>query len=409
MKKDKNFPFIKIFLLVVAILLAAKMIFDFNGFWKLFKMAGSSIISLLGYVLVGFIIAYIINSYINLWQNKILKRWTKNPTAKKYVTITIGYVSFAAVLCLFLFAIVPALYSSVTSLGKSVPDLVQKLIVQYRAFMSSDSAIAATLSDVVSSAISMVGEAIMSFVNFATITNIVSTTTSVIFNAVMGILISVYMLIEKDAAIGAGKKIVFALFPDKKARRIKWGIKKINVVFQKYLSGKLLQALCVMILSYIVFLLAGLPYAVLFAVVMALLNMIPYIGPWISAVPIVLICLADGFVTGVIAVVCILIVQLIDNFFLSPKIIGNTIGVSPLLVLIGLCVGGALFGVVGMVIGDAMAAIVKVFFYDTYVEIRRRRKLIDMKSKGEKIPEVLPENEKYESEDAELDRVFIQD
>lgn len=409
MKNEKKFPYVKIFLLVVAILLATKMIFDFNGFWKLFKMAGSSIISLLGYVLVGFIIAYIINSYINLWRNKILKRWTKNPKAKKYVTIAIGYLSFAVVLGLFLFAIVPALYSSVSSLGKSVPDLVQKLIRQYKTFMSSDSAIAVALSDAVSSVISMVGEAIVSFVNFATISNIVSTTTSVIFNAVMGILISIYMLIEKEAAIGAGQKIVFALFPDKKARRIKWGIKKINMIFQKYLSGKLLQALCVMIISYIVFLIAGLPYAVLFAVVMALLNMIPYIGPWISAVPIVVICLADGFLTGVIAVICILIVQLIDNFFLTPKIIGDTIGVSPLLVLIGLCVGGALFGVVGMIIGDAMAAVVKVFFYDTYVEIRRRRKLIDMKAKGEKIPEIPPESEKYESEDAELDRIFVQD
>lgn len=409
MKKNTGFSYIKTFWLVVAVLLAAKMIFDFNGFWNLFTMAGSAVVSLLGYVLVGFVIAYILNSYISLWQNKILKKWTKNPCAKKAVTIVIGYASFLGVICLFLFAIIPSLYSSITSLGKEIPDLVDYLTKHYKAFISSDSAVSRAAIGAIDSGLAMFEEAVLSFVNFATISSIVTTTTSVIFNAIMGIMVSVYMLIEKEAAIAASKKIVFSLFSDKTARRIKWGVKKINTVFQRYLSGKLLQALCVMVVAYIVFLIADLPYVMLFAVVMAVLNMIPYIGPWISAVPIAVICLADSFWTGVIAVICILIVQFIDNFLISPRVIGNTIGVSPLLVLIGLCVGGALFGVVGMVIGDAMAAIIKVFFYDTYVEIRRRRKSIDKKAKGELIPETPPEDEKYESEDEELDRVFVKE
>ncbi|MBQ8165315.1 MAG: AI-2E family transporter [Clostridia bacterium] len=405
----KRISYIKIFWLVVAVLLAAKMIFDFNGFWALFTMAGSAIVSLLGYVLIGFIIAYIINSYINVWRNKIFKKWTKNPKAKKYITIGIGYISFIAVICLFLFAIIPALYSSITSLGKEIPSLIDYLTKHYKDFISSDSVIARAVTDSIDSILSMFGEAALSFVNFATISNFVSATTSVIFNAVMGIMISVYMLIEKESAMAATKKIIFALFTDKTARRIKWALKKINIIFQKYLSGKLLQAFCVMIISYIIFSIAGLSYAILFAVVLALLNMIPYIGPWVSAVPIVVICLAESFWSGVIAVICILIVQAIDNWLISPKVIGNTIGVSPLLVLIGLCIGGALFGVVGMIIGDAMAAVVKVFFYDTYIEIRRRRKAIEKKAKGEMIPETLPEDEKYESDDDELDRIFVQD
>lgn len=409
MKKSEGFSYIKTFLLIVAVLLAAKMIFDFNGFWSLFKMAGSAIISLLGYVLVGFVIAYILNSYISLWQNKILKRWTKNPTAKKVVTIFIGYASFAIVVCLFMFAIIPSLYSSITSLGKEIPNLVDYLTRHYKDMISSDSAVSKALLGAMDSILAMLEEAVLSFANFATISNIVATTTSVIFNAIMGVMVSVYMLIEKEPAISASKKIVFALFSDKTARRIKWAVKKINCIFQRYLSGKLLQALCVMLVAYVVFLIADLPYAILFAVVMAVLNMIPYIGPWISAVPITVICLADSLWLGVIAVVCVLIVQFIDNFLISPRVIGNTIGVSPLLVLMGLCIGGALFGVVGMVIGDAMAAIVKVFFYDTYVEIRRRRKAIAKKSRGEMLPETPPEDEKYESEDEELERVFVQD
>jgi len=409
MKKEGRFSYTKIFLLAVAILLAAKMIFDFKGFWKIFTMAGSGIVSLLVYILIGFIIAYIINSYINVWRNKILKKWTKNPKLKKYLTIVIGYVSFVAVVALFLFAIIPALYSSLTSLGKEIPGLVDYLTKHYNNIITSDATIAKIMNGTIETVIAMVGDVMLSFVNFATISNIVTTTTSFIFNAIMGIMISVYMLIEKEAAIGASEKMVFALFSDKTARRIKWAAKKVNMIFQKYLSGKLLQAFIVMIIAYFVFLIAGLQYAILFAVVLALLNMIPYIGPWVSAVPIVVICLADGFWTGVIAVICILIVQAIDNWLISPKVIGDTIGVSPLLVLIGLCIGGALFGVVGMIIGDAMAAVVKVFFYDTYVEIRRRRKNIEKRAKGEEIHELPAADEKFEAESDELDRIFVQD
>ncbi|MBE7064545.1 MAG: AI-2E family transporter [Ruminococcaceae bacterium] len=405
----KKIPYIKIFGLVVAVLLAAKMIFDFDGFWELFSLAGSAIVSLLGYILIGFVIAYIINSYINVWRNRILKKWTKNQKAKKYLTIIIGYVSFAAIVALFLFAIIPALYSSITSLGKEIPNLIDYLIKHYDNIIASESVLAKTLNQMIETVLGMVGDVVISLVDFATITNIVTTTTSVIFNAVMGIIISVYMLIEKEAAIGASERIIFSLFHDKTALRIRWAARKINMIFQKYLSGKLLQAFCVMIIAYIVFLIAGLPYAILFAVVLALLNMIPYIGPWVSAVPIVVICLADSFWSGVIAVICILIIQAIDNWLISPKVIGDTIGVSPLLVLIGLCIGGALFGVWGMVIGDAMAAIVKVFFYDTYVEIRRRRKAIEKKSKGDLI-EIPPEDSDNDTDDVdEIDRIFVQD
>ena len=78
---------------------------------------------------------------------------------------------------------------------------------------------------------------------------------------------------------------------------------------------------------------------------------------------------------GIRVLICVLIIQMIDNWFITPNIVGGQMGISPLLVLVGLCVGGVLFGFVGMIIGDVLAAVVKVVFYDTYVEQKLRKRI----------------------------------
>lgn len=209
--------------------------------------------------------------------------------------------------------------------------------------------------------------------NFAT--RFFSTTISGVFNAIMGLMVSVYMLIEKDKAIRMLKRVNYALLPKKHADTIQWGATQCNRIFRKYFAGKLLQACITLILSYVLFLIAGLRYAILLAVIMAFLNMIPYIGPWLGGALVVFITLPQGLFSIVAALICILAVQAADNWFVTPKIVGGRMGVSPLLVLVGLCIFGGLFGLPGMIIGDVMAAIFKTLFYDRYVENRLNNKI----------------------------------
>lgn len=376
MKDKKNFSLGKIFLLAVGVLLAVKFIFDFNGFWSLFTSIGGAVISVLSYILVGFVIAYVLDAYVQFLANKVMKKWTSNPCAKRNVCIIIGYATFAGILTFFIFALLPSLVDSLKTLAKEIPSLIAKSQDIYEKFMDG------TLIDLPESAISSVENTIKSFflglvemIDMSRISSIVTGTTMTIFNAVMGIMVSVYMLIEKNDILRASNKILDGLFSKKTARRIKWSGRKVNEIFKRYFTGKILQACITSIIAFIVFSLFGLPYAMLFAVTIAVLNMIPYVGPWVGAVPVVLICLVDNFWTGVAAIAGIIIVQVIDNWIISPRIIGDQMGISPLAILVGLCIGGKLFGIVGMVIGDVMAALVKIFFYDTYVEAMRRKKV----------------------------------
>ena len=146
------------------------------------------------------------------------------------------------------------------------------------------------------------------------------------------------------------------------------------VIFKQYFVGKVIQTICIMTVSFICFTIARVPYPALCAAFIAVTNLIPYIGPWIGGIPVVLLCLAKDFKLAIYALICVLISQAVDNWLVGPRVIGDRIGVSPLLVLIGLGVGGALFGIPGMLLGDVTAALIKVFFYDNYIANKLAKK-----------------------------------
>ena len=113
----------------------------------------------------------------------------------------------------------------------------------------------------------------------------------------------------------------------------------------------------------------------MFAFILGVTYMIPYVGPWIGGIFVVIISLSQDLSTAITALVCVLIMQLIDNTILTPNIVGGQIGISPLLVLIGLCVCGGLLGLPGLILGDVFAAVIKILFYDTYIMNRIEKKI----------------------------------
>lgn len=369
----------KIYLYILIILVTVKIIFDIQGFEDFLSKAGAFITSTLSYLIVGLIIAYILNAYMMIWENRILKKMKKK-NLRRGLSIVIAYFTLILILALFLFALIPTLIDTAKSFADNLPRAFSKItefyddIIEKGRFNLSEE-----VKNTIESNIQRVQERVMSWFNAENITNFAtrffSTTISGVFNAIMGLMVSVYMLIEKDKAIRMLKRVNYALLPKKHADTIQWGATQCNRIFRKYFAGKLLQACITLILSYVLFLIAGLRYAILLAVIMAFLNMIPYIGPWLGGALVVFITLPQGLFSIVAALICILAVQAADNWFVTPKIVGGRMGVSPLLVLVGLCIFGGLFGLPGMIIGDVMAAIFKTLFYDRYVENRLNNKI----------------------------------
>lgn len=363
-----------VFLLLIGVLLAAKIIFDFSGFRDFISEAAGFLLSIVSYLLVGFVIAYVLNAYMMVWEKHVFKNM-KRRRLKKALCIIISYVTFLGFMAFLIFSIVPTLVDTISSLTSTLPGQIEKALKVYQDLMEGKFFdLPDSVNENIKQIVISVQDTLLGFVNVDRITALFATTANSIFNFIMGVIVSVYMLIEKNRVIVVCNRVVDAIFSRSKADKIKWGGHQINNLMKQYFTGKLLQAFIILIISYIAFTIAGIDYAILFAVIMGFTNMIPYIGPWIGAVPVVLVSVVTDVWLGVAALICVLSVQAIDNFFITPKVVGGRMGISPLLVLIGLCIGGSLFGLPGMIMGDVMAAVFKVFFYDTYIEKRIRGK-----------------------------------
>lgn len=377
--KKKNITPKKIILIFIIGLLFVKLIFDFNGFGKLLSFCSSFLISVFSYVLIGFIIAFILNAYMNIWEKKVFKK-IQNAKRKRVLSIIIAYASLLVIVLLLLFALIPTLIDTVSMFARNLPAAFDKLVGFYDDVMHNGRFdLPEVVVETIAGGIEKMKSVVINYFNSENITGFISsvfsTTFSGIFNTFMGIMVSIYMLLEKDHALKAAKTITIGIFREDTANKIFCSAKKINTVFTQYFAGKLLQALIVLFLSYIVFLIAGLDYAILFAVILGVTNMIPYVGPWIGGIFVVIISLSQDLSTAITALVCVLIMQLIDNTILTPNIVGGQIGISPLLVLIGLCVCGGLLGLPGLILGDVFAAVIKILFYDTYIMNRIEKKI----------------------------------
>lgn len=391
----------KIYFYILIVFLTVKLIFDVNGFGKLISGIGSFAISILSYLIVGLIIAYILNIYVMKLENIVLKK-IGNAKIKRAVAIILAYLTLIIIVALLVFALIPALAETINVFAENIPKGFNSIREIYIDIMKNGELnIPESFIESIEKNIGVVQDNIMELFDVKaiteTLTGVFTSAVSGIFNIVMGIMVSVYMLLEKDKAIYVLKKINYAMFSKKRADNIQWGASRINSILRRYFVGKLLQAGIILIVSYLLFIVAGVRYAILLAVIMAIMNMIPYIGPWIGGVIVVFVSIPQGVFAILAALVCVLAVQAIDNWFITPKVVGGKMGISPLLVLIGLCVFGGIFGLAGMIFGDVMMAVVKVLFYDGYIKNRiasKKKQGFLKEDFGEETEIVLEKNEK---------------
>jgi predicted PurR-regulated permease PerM len=187
------------------------------------------------------------------------------------------------------------------------------------------------------------------------ITNIGSST----FTVFISFIISIYMLSEKDDLLARSKRFIHAYFSDKKAKDILDVFEKANKIFKSFLGGKLLDSAIVGIMFVIAFALAKVPYAPLMGTLTGFFNIIPYFGPLIGSVPVIIVSFFVNPTKALTALIIIIIIQQIDANILEPKIVGENVGVSPLWIITSVTVGGNLFGIPGLILGVPVVVLLK--------------------------------------------------
>lgn len=182
-------------------------------------------------------------------------------------------------------------------------------------------------------------------------------------------IISIYMLIEKDDLLARGKRLIVAFFERSTANKILETFRNGNKIFKSFLNGKILDSAVVGIICIILFSLFKIRYALLLGTLIGIFNIIPYFGPIIGMVPVVIVTFLDEPSKALTVLIIIVVVQQLDANFLDPKIVGDNVGVSPFWILTAVIIGGNIAGISGMIFGVPILVLIKTIIEES-IEMR---------------------------------------
>lgn len=368
LKLKKNYYIIYLILVLLTFVLF-RIVFNLGAMLNDMSDAFNMLSSILSFFIYGLVISFILNPIIRFFEKRTPIKIIKSLKIKRVITLIITYMLFIGFITVIIFAIIPVIDKSIRDITNNFNSYSKILNDNYTVIKQKiDLKVNFELMDQIQNVCYNYFAEMSKNFDASIIFRSLSSTFSIITNFLFGIMISMYMLYTKESSIEALKKIVKALFPDNISIKILHWAEISNRIFYKYILGKFMASFIIWALCYIGFLILRVPNSLFFSLVIGITNMIPYIGPIIGTLPVVLlISLSDG-VKGLWTLVFVLALQQLDAWIIGPKILGDNVGLSPLIIIAGLTIGGSIMGIPGMLIGIPIAAIIKEIFYDGYIE-----------------------------------------
>ena len=314
--------------------------------------------------ILGFVLAYILNIPM-MKVEKLLKKAIPDKYEDKYsgairlVSIILSILLLVLVIAFVGFLLIPELIENIESLMNNIPafiesskDWVINLLDKYPDVQREIEVMFAesgNVSGIVSSIFTYIINGIVGFVS-GFVGGFVYIFTGIIF--------AIYMLCQKEYLVDGIKRLVYAFADKRKANKIMDISKLTNKTFSKFISGQCVEAVILGTIMFVVCLLGRFPYALIIGVLTALTALIPIFGAFIACgVGAVLIAITNPL-QALIFIAVFVIIQQIEGNVIYPKVVGKSVGLSPLWTLLAITVGGNLFGVVGMIIGLPLASVV---------------------------------------------------
>lgn len=321
-------------------------------------------------LLYGIIIAFILTQSFNFFNRKFIKLLSKRSkdTIKvkkesKIISISISILILLLILFWIFYLLIPKLLISVVGIVEMLPDSIVKVESWLENILKGNPAI----ENIILTMINDSSKSILSYLSegiLPKMKNIVTTVTvglngmyEFLRDFTIGIVFSVYLLINKNKYVSEMKKFIYTFLGIKKGNSLLQGARYSYNIFNGFIKGKLLTSVALGIVCYIAMILFKMPYAALISLIVAITNIIPFFGPIIGWVPGVILLLLINPIQALYFTIIIIVLQQIEGNILSPKIVGDSIGLSGFWVLFSIMIFGGIFGLVGMIIGVPIFAI----------------------------------------------------
>lgn len=335
-------------------------------------------------VVSGIIVAYIFNPLANVFNDKVFRKMKKEK-AKWGLSVACALIVIILAIVLLFVALIPQLIDSVTTFTDNVDGYVATLQGVLREVEREDPS---GLLGVEITQIASFGDNILDKIgdyfenNMANVTSTIgslATTTANIgkgvFDAVIAFILAIYLLLDKNRLINGISRFTGLIMKPENHKNTGIFVKRCNDIIIRYISFDIVDGIIVGVVNLIFMLAAGIPYSVLISVIVGVTNLAPTFGPIVG-------CLIGAFILVLVNpwfaltfIIFTIILQTVDGYILKPRLFGESLGVSPLMILISIVLGGRLFGVAGILLAIPFAAIIDFIWRDYILKRLEERQL----------------------------------
>lgn len=368
--------------LITKIFLGILIFYLINILFNKFPILGYTLSS----VIIAIIFAYIINPIVNYLERKGVKR---------QFGVIIVYISAILIFGILIVSVIPKTINEVSNLLTSLPGMVDTLIREFNNFLSNVFAkfnielpenfiniyketnpkvngnveTPQIVSNILDSIKGTINELIVKVQGslMGSLSNVISKLYGFLtsaFRLVLIIIFSFYFSVDKERFMLRVKKAI----PNKHREDISYLTRNIDIALQQFIRGRMLMAIFVGLLTMIYLLVLRVDFAIIIGLITCVADIIPFIGPFLGCAPAVLFAFMDSPMKALWVLILFVIVQWVENNILAPKLIGDSTGLNPLVILISIIIGGGIFGVWGMVISVPLTSI--IFILVDFIKIK---------------------------------------
>lgn len=356
-------------------------------------------------IIDGLILGYLMTPVLDTIERKIVKPVLKRFKIRlrkskiRIISVIITLIVVLTALYAFLSVVIPQLGNSINTIIEQFPSYIDTLaawitnlleenpkLTEWINSLSGDSSVlgknaAEIINNYFSDFETFINSKLVPQLNNL-ITTLISISTSVyailmqFWNLIIGFIISIYILSSKELFAAQAKKAAYAFLPTETANRLISNIRFANKTFGGFFVGKILDSIIIGLICFIVTSILGTPFCVLISVIIGVTNIIPFFGPFLGAIPSILLILFVNPLQALYFLIFVIILQQIDGNIIGPKILGNSTGLSSFWVIFAITLFGGIWGIVGMIVGVPIFAVIFAFM----------KSLIELKLTNKKLP-----------------------
>lgn len=359
------------FSLAVAVIVIYKFLDNFTAIGEFL----SNLIGILMPFIMGILIAYIL--YIPCKKIEECFKNTKLKILKKKsrtLSIFTCYLILAIILFILINVILPPIIVSVGDLLNNLPGYYSGLTNFVNSLPEDATLQKLNLQEIINQISSI---DLAKYLSIESITSYIKGAISVasgIFDVFVTLIISIYTLAEREKILGFLKRVGLALFKEDTYKVVSKYFKRTNEIFFNFISGQIIDAVIVGVITTIAMAIMKVKYAALLGFMIGLFNLIPFFGAIVAVAIAIFITICTGGISKAIwLAIVVIILQQIDANIINPKILGDKLKISPILVIFSVAFAGAYFGVLGMFLAVPVIAMLKLIIND-YLEYKQEKR-----------------------------------